>query len=175
MADKIARQRALEWWRERAQSGKEVNIKALSHVAAKELANDPDFCAAFLDDFLQPAMYELGLRVAASTRASLRTTSGLRRQVEEDAKREARKWDRWLEYVPDLGVHIPLLNMTREQAILASSYRREIAKENEHEARWFEMIARGMRPGQQVGDVYTDDELQKLREQIVPARIRKAA
>ena len=175
MADKIARQRALEWWRERTQSGKEVDIKALSHVAAAELMKEPDFCASFLSDFLQPTMYELGLRVASSTRASLRTTAGLRKQVEEDAERDARKWERWLEYDPELHVHVPLLNMTREQAVQAASYRREIAQENEHEARWFDLIVKGMRPGQQIGDVYTDDELQELRDRIKPTRLRKAA
>ncbi len=58
--------------------------------------------------------------------------------------------------------------------ILLCRYHYVIAEQNAHDAKWLRLIARGMRPGQQIGDVYSDEQLSDLRTSIKP-KLRRVA
>ena len=173
MAEQVARTAAREWWK-RHITGEEVDYKALARKAAKELGGDPDFRQAFVDDFLESAMYEMGQRLVAIHRAEQRTTSTLRKLVEEDAKRDADKWEKWYYWVPETMTSIALPNMTREQVLSVAAAYIERAESNMAEAKWLKIVANKLRPGQQVGDVLTQDAVQELRKPLRQA-VRKVA
>lgn len=168
MTEGMARQRARDWWKDKVASGESVNIRRLCDDARTELANDPEFRESFIDDFFDSVMYEMGQKIVASTRAELRTHAGLRRQVEEDAKRYEDQWQLWLEYDPGTACHIPLTDMTKEQVLVASDYRLDQAMQNETEARWLERIAAELQAGQRVGDVLSNAQLSELRRDCDP-------
>lgn len=166
MTDHTSRTIAREWWRERVETDDAVDIKKLARQAAVELAESPEFCSSFLPDFIESTMYDMGQRMVAVRRAELRTHSVLSKQIEADAKRDADKWDRWLEYSPESGIHIPLTKMTREQVVSAAEYRRDSGNAELFEARWLDSIANQLKPGQHVGDALDSERITQLRQSV---------
>ncbi|MDQ3540250.1 MAG: hypothetical protein M3440_06135 [Chloroflexota bacterium] len=176
MADDTARTIARDWWREHIDTADEVDIKELSKRAALELATDTVFCATFTAEFLPSTMYEMGQRMVAARRSVLQTREGLREQLERDNTLEVEsKWSRWLQYDPDRGVHIPIVNMTMEQVLASADYLGSQKQSIAFEEKWLRLIAKRLQPGQHVGDVLTDDDLESLRTSIKPTQLRKVA
>jgi hypothetical protein len=174
MAEGTARTIAREWWREHIESSDELNIRQLAHQAGKELCADPEFRDAFVDDFADSIMYEMGQRMVAGYRAQLRTTSGLRAAVDADAQREGEKWDRWFHYVPSTKTAIPIPKMNKAHLLSAAEAYQHLADSNAIEATWLRKIAAKLKNGQLVEDVMTQEDVEHLRPST-PTPLRKAA
>lgn len=176
MAEQLSRAIAREWWSSHLEGDEsEYDIKQMSLQAASELGSDPEFMESFANDFLESSLYDMGQRILANRRAALRTRSGLRAQVDKDVETQGARWRQWLEYDPDSGKSIPLTEMVREQIQAAESRRRDEAAKYNRDADFFALIAKRLKPGQRVGDVFNDESLHKLRKSMSPIPMKGAA
>ena len=176
MAEQLSRAIAREWWSSHLEGDEsEYDIKQMSLQAASELGGDPDFMESFANDFLESSLYDMGQRILSNRRAALRTTSTLRAQIDKDSESQSAEWRRWLEYDPETGKSVPLTDMVREQIKAAESRRRDEAAKYNRDADFFALIAKRLKPGQRVGDVFSDEALHKLRESMNPTRMKGAA
>lgn len=193
MAEHDSRRVIRAWWKKELAKLDEVNIALMSKECAAALRHDPEFCTAFLDAFLQNAVYEIGIGTLSSDRAYLRKgnratpvaslIAEVDAEIQQDTITRSARWAAWKEYDPDAGLHVPLLQMTKEQCFRAAIYREDRAKTDMQDALWLRLIAGKLRKGDIVQDVLSGedlDELRKLaetkkRQTSLPVVSRKAA
>jgi hypothetical protein len=170
--DMSARKMARDWWHEQIAARGEVDVKVLAADAVEHFAKDDDFCESFLADFLPSTMYDMGQRIVAQTRLGLKSRVGLRKQIERDMTEDVQsRWDTWLQYEPNRGVYMSLTKMTRKQLIASADFLAEQKNELAFEESWLRLIAKKVTGAKTVGDVFTDDQLQALRDSLKPPTI----
>lgn len=193
MAEHDSRRVIRAWWKDQFSRLESVDVKLTSKTCSKALRNDPEFCAAFVEAFLEQAVYEIGISTLASDRSYLRKgdratpvaslIAEVDAEIKQDALTRSVRWAAWKEYDPAAGLHIPLLQMTKEQCFRAATYREDRAKTDMQDALWLRLIAGKLRKGDIVQDVWSGEDLDELRkvaetkkrQTSLPVASRKAA
>lgn len=158
------------WWRDVIGNDSAVDLKRKAPDAAKELRDNPEFVALFLDQYLEPTVYDIGRKMLSADRSLVRvgsmtgTVAALRKQIEQDGK-DMNFW-KWMEHVPTIDEHIAFPALTKEQLLASADFRDRQAASQVHNAGFLRLVAGKLNPGQQVKDVWTDDQLTKLWSEI---------
>ncbi len=174
MAEHDSRRVIRTWWKDQLSRLESVDIKVMSGECASALRNDPEFCAAFVDAFLEKAVYEIGIGTLSADRAYLRKgdqatpvaslIAEVDAEIQQDTLTRSVRWAAWKEYDPAAGLHIPLLQMTKEQCFRAATYREDRAKTDMQDGLWLRLIAGKLRKGDIVQDVLSGEDLDELRK-----------
>lgn len=169
--ERTPRQRIRDWWTARRELDTPIDLVVDAGKCALTLRQDPAFCEAFLDAFLKPVIYEVGLNLMTHERTQIRRVSRtmssgeILKALDADPP-EQPEWSRWMEHDPGSGKHIPLLTMKKEQVLAAVNQRKARTREENHRIALLELVAGRMKPGQIVGDVWTEDELTVIDQRI---------
>lgn len=184
MAEHDSRRVIRSWWKDQLSRLESVDIKVMSGECASVLRNDPEFCAGFVDAFLENAVYEIGIGTLSTDRAYLRKgdratpvaslIAEVDAEIQQDTITRSVRWAAWKEYDPDAGLHVPLLQMTKEQCFRSATYREDRAKTDMQDALWLRLIAGKLRKGDIVQDVWSGEDLDELRK-VAETKKRQAS
>lgn len=184
MAEHESRRVIRVWWKDKFSQLESVDVKAMSIECAEVLRNDTQFCTSFVEAFLEKAVYDIGIGTLSTDRSYLRKgdhatpvaalIAEVDAEIEADNITRSARWAAWKEYDPDAGLHIPLLQMDKEQCLRAATYREDRANTDIEDAIWLRMIGGKLHKGDVVQDVFSGEDLDELRN-IAKAKKRQTS
>lgn len=168
--DKSAKQYIRELWRDVIEDAETIDMKAEAERIAKELKGNPDFCSKFVEGFIGDAVWSVGQNVLRSMRndivrigAQVATADSLKRDVRAEVRS---RFADYFAHDPKTNARIALPEMTKEQLLRTGRSRIGRGEHEVREGEWMLLIAGRLNPGQKVGDVWTDDELDDIRTRL---------
>lgn len=162
MADISARAQIKRWVREEIQGRDEVRISELV-VDAMNLFNSPEFQHQLFVEALREMVYNLASDVIKETRGLIPTIGGA--TSKQAIRRKASQhiiFSQWMEHVGDR--HIRLLEMTREDLVVAAAERRQRGEYELGLATLWEQLAEDLEPGQKVSTKWSVDDIQRIKD-----------
>jgi hypothetical protein len=143
MSQESLRQDVRAWLQDRIEGVTEFSLPAIAAEGARHFRDDTDFCQRFLNEFIEPVVYEVGLSLLSGRRAKIERAASASREVSlvpskptmyvpgevvaTAIEEKPVDWQQWLEHDPETGRHIVLFSMTREQALRAAEAREKRA------------------------------------------------
>lgn len=172
-----------EWWKDEIGKSDVVDIKSLVDEAIATMLQDATFLSRFSEEFLRPVVMDVAREFIASERRAYREpepkpfvwptlreiTSGEVAQRIEDAAPK-RDMSKWLEHDPKTGKYLRLGIMVKEQCLAAAESRERRAGGDLTRAGMLRMVAGRLSPGQRVSEVWSEEELERLEQQITVER-----
>lgn len=145
-----------------------ASLPDVAREATDRLMEDTAFLQNEIRDLVQALAYEEARALAQSTRSNLivmgdEVMTRQRANAALAAKRASR-WERWLEHVGDH--HVKLLYMTREELIAAAKERRGRADTEMRVANLWDALADKLEGGQRVGERFTTEEIETMRQSL---------
>lgn len=166
-----ARRRIREWLKAALAGDGPHDMVAVQSACAKELRRDPEFVAAFLDEYL---VYIVGQvaggmahdvpRYRHNVGARVLTTEQLREEIAQEAESESASWARWI--TTDRGAPVPLLEMTKIDLLRAVDEKKRKGDVAYKDAAFFRAIADTLNDNEAVGDVWKAKDLEDLYGRI---------
>lgn len=162
--------RIRDWWKEQIDGKDDIDLDALTDAAMKQLLEDERFLDYFIDNMLRPIVRDTGQRIVAK-RTGMVATNGHRHtsravliaeiehEVAQPGPLQIFEHDR-------TGRARNLLDMTYEQVIAAAQERYDQGRESLRRAALYKLIAQDMHAGQRVKDRWTDEEIDRLYDQV---------
>ena len=151
-----------------------VNLPDLVETALGHFMQDPAWVEAFLRSQFSPMLYTIAQNVIAQRRSGqvivgnvIATQQGAR----QIASRRPR-WQTWLEH--DGTEYVALPQMTREGLLRAADGRELRANREAGIASVWRALAANMQPGQRVGDVYDEDAINTVIDQVQAGGVQVA-
>lgn len=161
-----------------------------SDFARDEVARDiadsyelsAEFCRQFALESWYPTVVRLGMAVGNELRSQrnerasetkvLTATEVADRIAIPDSNGRSR-WAKWFEYDPISKRQVNILELTKEQGLAAAQHRRKQRLAPEQEAVGIIELAVGrLQPGQKIGDVWTEEELDDLAGRLIISRTK---
>ncbi len=97
-----------------------------------------------------------------------RLTAARRQRLVELVRNDEKPWARWMERHPENGVPMRLLNMTKEQLLAAATIRDHESAEAKKRATLCRRVADQLAPGQRAREVMTEQDLERLDDELEP-------
>lgn len=166
------RQQIREWWKARLEDGGPVDLKGDAEAALAEFMDDPDFCRAFVETFGKEVIYGIGRGLLQHDRSRVRSGSHYATRahvvaaIDQELAEAPPTWARFMEHDRSSGMHISLLEMTKEQLLDAAKVRAERGVQELEDAAFLKLIAAKLKPNQIVNDVWSETTLHQLRERV---------
>ncbi len=172
--ERSIRSRVREWVQNEIKDETEVSIPTLTASALAHFRGDQAFIQGLMQEMLRPMVYELALAVVQSSRGSLVTLGDTIVTRDEVAKKARTRnvWGTWLEHAGDR--HVALLDMTREDLLLAATERQDRGEHELELAKLWRKLADGLEGGQVVRERFSAEEIEKVRAALMK-RKRAAA
>lgn len=164
MVEKSTRQQVAEWVRAQMEGQEAVSLPDLVNDAVAHFEPQRSFVRQFLAESLRPIIYDLASTVAKQSRRNFVVAGDelvTREELTERSNKRASRWESWLEHVG--GKHVRLLDMTREELILAADIRRGRADSELRIAHLWDALAAKLEGGQRVRDRFTPAEIETMR------------
>lgn len=166
-----------ERWRRELEQADEIDVPKVAESITTALLHDPKFLISFAQEYLADEVVDVGHRVLRATRERQRvgTTysspeqirASVRAEIEEErASRVPSRFARWMELDPADGRLVALPTMTRDQVLAAAGIHQEQGRIKIVRSQWLFAIADRMHGDQTVAEVWRDDELTALANQI---------
>jgi hypothetical protein len=178
--DKSPRQVLSSWLRKEMVEADEIDMPALANRAVIHFRGDVAFLQAWAEDTLRPVAYTLGTQIAAQSRIP----HVIHDEAAPDEPAEATKRTIWLDRLEHVGDrYVRLRSMGRADVLAWVEERRERGTTELHLAGLGEKLAAKMAEGQTVGEVFSDDEIDRWAKQLrvhvkvnipVPAKFRRS-
>jgi hypothetical protein len=172
-----------EWWKEQMGDLDMVDPKEMADYAIEAMLQDATFLARFSEEFLRPVVLDVAREVFASGRRAYKeqepkpfvwptlreiATGDMAQRIEEDAPK--RDMTKWFEHDPKTGKYLRLGIMVKEQCLAAAESRERRATGDLTRAGMLRMVAGRLAPGQRVSEVWSEEELERLEQQITVER-----
>jgi hypothetical protein len=135
-----------EWWKEQMGDLDMVDPKEMADYAIEAMLQDATFLARFSEEFLRPVVLDVAREVFASGRRAYK------------------------EQEPKPFVYLRLGIMVKEQCLAAAESRERRATGDLTRAGMLRMVAGRLAPGQRVSEVWSEEELERLEQQITVER-----
>ena len=151
--------------------------------AIADMLEDSTFLARFSEEFLRPVVLEVAREFIASERRAYKdpepkpfvwptlreiTSGEVAQRIEQDAPK--RDMTKWFEHDPKTGKYLRLSIMVKEQCLAAAENRERRAGGDLTRAGMLRMVAGRLAPGQRVSEVWSEEELERLEQQITVDR-----
>lgn len=147
-----------EWMRDRISSLGEAKVGPLADEAVQFLADDQEMLNQFVSERVYDTAAEMVRAVILETRRIKRFYEAAAKTPAEEQER-VQRWFNRMEHQPIRNSYLRLRLMTRED-LLAGAREREVRGSAELSvARWYRILATGMRDEQTVAEVYTPDQV----------------
>lgn len=160
------RARVAQFVRDQIDGKDNVNLPDLVETALGHFLRDPAWVEAFLRDQFTATLYTIAQNVIAQRRSGqiiIGNTIASATGAKAIAARRPR-WQLWLEH--DGSEYVALPQMTREGLLRAAAAREQRADREQTIATVWRSLAAGLQPGQRVGDVYDDDQINAIVDGI---------
>lgn len=172
-----------DWWRAEFGDLDVVDIKDMVDRAIADMLEDSTFLARFSEEFLRPVVLEVAREFIASERRAYKdpepkpfvwptlreiTSGEVVQRIEQQAPK--RDMNRWFEHDPKTGKYLRLGIMVKEQCLAAAENRERRAGGDLTRAGMLRMVAGRLAPGQRVSEVWSEEELERLEQQITVER-----
>lgn len=172
-----------EWWKEEVGNADVLDVPAMVDQAVAALLSDPTFLGRFAEEFLRPVVADVAREFMAGERRAFKesapkpfvwprlqelTSGDVAKRIEDEAPK--RDMGRWFEHDPKTGKYIRLGYMVKEQCLAAAEKREQRATGDLTRAGMLRMVAGRLNPGQRVSEVWSEDELERLEQQITVER-----
>lgn len=167
--EKSTRALLKEWVTERIDGADEVQIPVLVEEAMRHFLADQGFVSRFFKENVRALVYDFVQSAIANSRGEL-VSLGDNVVNRETFKQKARKrsvFATWMEHVGDR--HVQLLEMTREDLLIAAKERSERAATEQSIARLWRAMAQKLEGGQVVKEVFTVEQIEHLQTTIKKA------
>lgn len=180
MSEESLRQQIAQWWQDRIEGVEDFSLAELASEGAAHFRQDPEFCERFLDEWLRPTVYQVGMSLLSQERAAVLrdvarpatvptrrvAAAGVAAAIEE----KPADWSRWLERDPDTGKYVPLFLLTKEQALRAAEAREQRADPDLRRAGLLRMAAGRLGKGQRIENVWTAGQLAEIERTLAIGR-----
>lgn len=166
------RQQIRDWWKVRLEEDGPIDLKEEAATALQEFMDDAEFCRAFVETFGKEVIYGVGQQMLQQDRHRVRSGSryASRAQVvaaiDQELADAPPSWARFMEHDRESGLHISLLEMTKEQLIDAAKVRADRGIQELEDAAFLKLIAAKLQPNQIVNDVWSESALNQLRQRV---------
>lgn len=172
-----------DWWREEIGDTDVVDLSALVDQAMAAMMQDPTFLARFSQEFLRPVVMDVARGFIASERRAYKqpepkpfvwptlreiTSGEAAQRIEQEAPK--RDMSKWFEHDPKTGKYLRLSIMVKEQCLAAAENRERRSSGDLTRAGMLRMVAGRLAPGQRVSEVWSEEELERLEQQITVER-----
>lgn len=160
------RARVAQFVREQIDGKDNVNLPDLVETALGHFLRDPAWVEAFLREQFTATLYTIAQNVIAQRRSGqiiIGNTIASATGAKAIAARRPR-WQLWLEH--DGSEYVALPAMTREGLLRAAESREQRADREQTIATVWRALADGLQPGQRVGDIYDDDQINAIVDSI---------
>jgi hypothetical protein len=171
MGDKpSARARLRAWIRGEIKDRAEVSIKEVQSKAIASILKDRAFLKEVVEQLLSPLIYEeIRLVVSKSREHLILGDEAVTREALRDrASRKRKDWGDWLEHAGTR--HVLLMEMTPEDLEAAEAERRKRGDSEYELADLWAALRSKMEDDQRVKDVFTPDEIERVRLSLKPAK-----
>lgn len=144
----------------------EVRLTDLAKQITSALRADPVFLERFIDEVLPSAVYDEVQRYVKRSRRLERTGDYAATAEVMEARRErfASRFASWYEHAGERS--IKLLEMTREDLLLAAEARRKRGLTELKIALLWDKLADGLEGGQTVGERFTTEEIEERYSEL---------
>lgn len=168
--EKSTRARLSEWVSAELVGAEEIQIPALTEKAMRHFADDKGFVSALLRENVRSLIYEVVQTVVGKSRGELVQLGDAVVDATEFKARARRRstFENWLEHVGDH--HVRLLDMSREELLIAAKERTDRGKHELELARLWRAMAQRLEGGQQVREVFTAAEIESLRASLIKGK-----
>lgn len=157
--------RIRQWVREEIEGKEEVQLPELASKAIDTFKKDTKFLRQLAEESLRAMVYQLAYQAVQQTRGMW--MAGDTAVTKEAIRQRARKhslFRDWLEHVNDK--HIRLMDMTREELLIAADEREKRGKHEIGLAALWRTLAERLEGGETVGNRYTPDEIEAMHRGI---------
>jgi hypothetical protein len=155
-----------QWIREQINDQDEISVPALADQAVTHFSNNKAFLQQLALETLPKMLADMVYDVLSRDRGrAIRLGDTLVTQTGFD--RRVSKFRAWYEHA-GRDRTISLLALTRETGKIAADERRRRGDEEHRRARFIEELTQELKDGETVGDRYSDQEIQKLLDEIWP-------
>lgn len=160
------RMQVAQFVRDRIEGQDSVNLPDLTEAALGHFMRDPDWVEAFLRSQFSPMLYTIAQNVIAQRRSGQIIVGNViaSQQVAKQMVSRRPRWQMWLEH--DGNEYVALPSMTREGLLRAADGREQRANREAGIASVWRALAANMQPGQRVADVYDEDAINAVVDQM---------
>lgn len=169
-----ARGQVRAWVQRTVADEDEVMVPVLREQALRHFGGDQVFMQQLFAEAVGDMIYDLALSVMAQSRGrqnvielgdAITSKDGITRRT----LKLRQQWNLWREHAGDR--HYLLLNMTRDQLLLAARERRARAGRELDVAELWERLAEMMIGEEKVGDKFTEDQIEEINANIRSVRM----
>lgn len=166
---KVENTRAIlaRWVREHIDQEAEVNLPELVNEAITHFSADKTFLTRFLRENIRALIYDLVQGMVASSRGVDRVLLGDTVTTSDKITKRARSasvFSNWLEHVDNH--HVRLLDMTREELLIAATERIARGEAELHLANLWRTLAEDLEGGQRVRERFTAEEIEQVHASL---------
>lgn len=162
-----SRAKVRQWVREYIDGKEEVQLPELTNTAVFELGKDKKFLTLLATETLRDMVYEIAKSVVHSSRLIVLGDEAVSRDEVKRRSRGHSVFRDWLEHVGDR--HIRLLEMTREELLVAADEREKRGRHEIELASLWRTLAQQLEGGQTVGSKYTPEAIEEMHEGLANA------
>ena len=166
MAEMTARAKIRDVVRLRIQGADEISLPTITDSVVALLMQDDDFVAEFMRTTLRSEVYQQVAAVVAATRdlSIVGDTAMSEGAVKRKANEFASRFLGWYEHAGDR--HVQVMEMTREDLIVAAAERRQRGDREFRLANLWTRLADSLEGGQKVSERFTAEQVEALYQNI---------
>lgn len=155
------------WLREQIDGQDDVQVPELTAKAIAHFKGDITFMELLVTETLSGTVGELAYDVLSRARGgAIRMGDAITTRDGFDQRVERSRFRSWMEHAGDR--HVALLKLTKPLGQLAIAERRARADEDYRRADFIERLIKPLRGKQTIGDRWTEEQIDQLRQQIWP-------
>lgn len=166
MGEMTARAKIRDVVRLRIQGADEISLPTITDSVVTLLMQDSDFVSEFMQTTLRSEVYSQVAAVVAATRdlSVVGDTAMTEGAVKKKATEFASRFLGWYEHAGDR--HVQVMEMTREDLLVAASERRKRGDREFRLANLWSQLADSLEGGQKVSERFTAEQVEALYRNI---------
>lgn len=166
MGEMTAKAKIRDVVRRRIQGADEISLPTITDSVVTLLMQDSDFVTEFMQTTLRSEVYSQVAAVVASTRdlSLVGDTAMTESAVKKKATEFASRFLGWYEHAGDR--HVSVMEMTREDLLVAASERRKRGDREFRLASLWSQLADSLEGGQKVSKRFTAEQVEALYRNI---------
>jgi hypothetical protein len=156
-----------QWLRDQLDGQDDVQVPELTAKAIAHFKGDIDFMTLLVEETLPGTVGDLAYHILSRARGSaIRMGDSIVTRDGFDQRVERSRFRDWMEHAGDR--HIALLALTKQTGQLAIAERRGRGDEEYRRAAFLERLIKPLRGKQVIGDRWTDEAIDQIRQEIWP-------